>query len=403
MIYKYVAYQPDGRIVRGSVEAVNEERAEQTLAQAGSRVISLAPSPPRRLNLDEVMPTFFGVKRQDVIIFSRQLATLLEAGVPLLNRLTLLTEQAGEYPLSRVLAKIIEDLRTGGSLSHAVRKHPFVFPPLYARMIDVGERMGNPERILGHLAAYLEREQAVAARTTKALAYPATILVMALGVAALMIFVTLPPILRMFQEFKSVVPPATRFLIALLEFFQRYGVFLVLALAVITAIAVWYVGQPEGRRRWHLLLLKAPVFGPIVADSNLARVARMTSVLARGGVPLLEAMELTGQLIGNVVLRDALRRVGEQLSLGQGLAEPMSRNGLFPPMMVTMVRIGEESGTLDTRLETVADFLEAAVERRTEFLTSLIEPGLTIVVGLVIAFMAIAVIMPMFSLTTSVR
>lgn len=403
MIYKYIAYQPDGTIVKGTLDAASEELAEQALAQSSYHIISLEPGARKRLSLDELMPTFFGVKGQDVISFSRQLATLLESGVPLLNGLEILKQHVGNSALARVLAGITEELRLGSSLSDAIKRHPLAFPPLYARMTEVGERMGNLEQILRQLASYLEREQAVAGKTKKALAYPMAVLLMAIGVAVLLVLVALPPIISMFQQFKAALPPATRFLLALIEFLQRYGFFLALALGLLIAGAIWYTQQPQGRRRWHLLLLKMPLVGHIVANNNLARIARTTGVLIRGGVPLPETLELAQQVTGNEVLREALHQIRTELSLGHGLSEPMSRSRYFPPLMVTMVRVGEESGTLDSSLETVATFLEEDAAGKTDFIVSLIEPGLTILVGIIIGFIAIAVVMPMFSLTASFR
>ncbi|MFH1142042.1 MAG: type II secretion system F family protein [Chloroflexota bacterium] len=317
--------------------------------------------------------------------------------------LELLKEQAGNRPLGHVLTEVTDDLRKGSSLSDAIKKHPLAFSALYALMVEVGEMTGGLEKVLRQLATYLEREQTVAGKTKRALAYPVAVLLMALGVGALMVTVTLPPVVGMFQQFKTALPPATQFLLAMIDFFQAWGLRLAIALAALAAGAIWYIQRPEGRRRWHFLLLKTPLLGSIVADNNVARIARTVSILIRGGVPLPETLVLAQQVTGNEILRDVLRQVQVGLSQGRGLAEPMARSQYFPRLMVTMVRIGEEAGTLDSNLETVAAFLEAEVEGRTELIISLIEPGLTIVVGIIIGFLAIAVVMPMFSLTASFR
>ncbi len=402
MPYEYTAYTSTGEEVEGRIDVATEEAAETILWDSGL-TIAILQEARRRITLAELLPTYFGPKPKDVILFSRQLATLVESGIALLSALQLLTEQVSSKALRRVIEQIVEDIQKGVSLSEALEKHPYVFSSLYCRMMEIAERTGNLELILRRLATWMEKEQAVVSKMRGAMAYPAFILCMAIGLVAIIIAFTLPPMMGLFSEFGAELPWTTRLLIAVTEFATTYkfhGLIGGLAAAFITT---GYVSLPRGRRHRDWLLLKMPVIGKINIQGNVSRLTRTMSTLLRAGLSLPEIMDLTLQTIGNVVMREAIENLRTESLQGRGLSGPLAENKLFPRMFSQMVRVGEETGTLDSHLETLADFYEEEVDRAVNTLTSMMEPALTLFVGLIVGFVAVSVIMPMYSLMSSIN
>jgi type IV pilus assembly protein PilC len=397
MPYSYVAYTPTGEEVRGLLDVAMEEAAERILWDSDLTIVSLQEA-GRSASLAELMPTYFGPKPKDVILFSRQLAALVESGIALLPALQLLTEQVTNKPFQRVIGQVVEDVQKGISLAEAFQKHEYVFSPLYCRMMEVGERTGNSALILRRLATYMEKEQEVVSRMRAAMAYPAFVLLLAIGVVAIIITFTLPPMMGLFSEFGAQLPWTTRLLLAVTEFVTNYRFHMLAGGVAVAIISTWYVSLPMGRRHRDLLLLKMPIIGKINVQGNVSRLSRTMSTLFRAGLSLPEIMELTLQTIGNVVIRDAVESIRAESLQGRGLSEPLAANELFPKMLSQMVRVGEETGTLDSHLETLADFYEEEVERAVNTLTSMMEPALTLFVGLIVGFVAVSVIMPMYSL-----
>ena len=402
MPYKYVAYTKTGERVQGMVDATSEALAEEVLWQSDYIIASLRPARPGA-DLAQMMPTFFGVKPRDLIVLSRQLATLVESGIPILSGLQMLGEEVGNKTLSRALQAVIEDVREGESLSGALRKHPQVFPSIYSRMIEIGERMGNMEGILRQLATYMEKRESLTRKVRGAMAYPAFILLLAIGVVILMINVTLPGILGLYSEFEAELPVTTRILITITNFTTTHQSS-ILAVAVSTvALVSLYVRTPIGRRQRDLLLLKIPVIGSINIQSSISQLCHTMSILLRAGLPMSEIMDLIVQTMGNVVLRGALERVRTEMLQGHGLSRPISQEQIFPSLLVQMVRVGEETGALDSNLETLALFYEEEADRKINALTGMLEPALMLFVGGLVGFLAVSVIMPMYSLMGSMR
>lgn len=402
MSYRYVAFDSDGRRVEGQIEVGTEAAAEEALWEQGLTVAKLMPARPRQ-TLATLFPTFFGVKRRDLIIFSRQLATLLESGINILRALRLLTQQASRRAMREVLEEIVASLDRGQAFSAALAQHPLAFSELYARSIAVGERTGNLEDVLRQMATYLEKEQALLRKLRDALSYPLFVLVVAVGVVVLMLTVALPPMVDLFESFGAELPLPTRILIAASRFASAYGVYVLFGGLVLAALFAWWSGRPSGRRLRDATLLRMPVVGKVILQGQIARFARTTSTLIRAGLPLAEVMTLVIQTIDNVVVAEALERGRAALLAGQGLSGPLAAERLFPPLLAQMVRVGEETGTLEENLDTLVNFYEEEVDRSVQLLTAMAEPALTIVVAAVVGFIAVSMVMPMYSILSEIK
>ncbi|MEE8618544.1 MAG: type II secretion system F family protein [Dehalococcoidales bacterium] len=397
--YRYVASTTQGKMVKGTIKATSELAAERLLV--GQRLnpveVEVAPS---MFSLEEAFPTFFKVKLRDVTVFSRQLATLLRSGIPLLSALEIIQVQVGgSRAFTKILGSIAHDLRSGGSFSQSLSKHPRAFNDIYCRTIAVGEESGNLETVLTQMADFLETQSVMVQKVKKALTYPA--LVMGVGVVVVIILITvvMPQLLDMFSTMNVELPLPTRILIGLTNFLNANTLYILIAGVVLVALALWMVKQPTGRRLLDRLRLTVPIIGPPALMSELGRFARTLSVLVSAGVKLQEIMEIVPQATSNKVFRDALNQVHDRLILGEGLSVPMSNIDIFPPLLVQMVAVGEESNTLDYTMGVVADFYETSAEEKATAMVGMLGPLSTVGIALLVGFIALSVILPMYTLT----
>lgn len=394
MDYTYLGYTQDRQLVKGRISAANQLAASEMLTKLGYRVLSLKPVTSFLPDLGKLFPA--RVSSAEMITFSRQLALLLESGVNIIQALELLQAQTTDKALRRVLIEVVSNLRAGSSLSTALAGHPHVFSPLYRRMIAVGEQTGNLETVLRSLADYAERESATIAKLKQALTYPAIVVTLAIAVGAVMVTVLLPPLIDMFAKLGGELPITTRMLLAGMGFLNQYGLHLLVAIIAIITLGFLFSRTPTGRYLRDLLMLKLPLLGRLNLLTELARCCRSLSLLFRAGLPMPEVMTLTAQSANNRVIARALGEVEQEMLRGQGLAAPMRRRPVFLPLMVEMTRVGEETGNLDETLVIVAENYEIEAERRRQTLLSLIEPAMTIMVGLGVGFLALSVFMPIY-------
>ncbi len=397
--YRYEATTPQGKVVKGTLKATGEIDAERALITQGYTPTNVE-AVPSMWSLEEALPTIFRVKAKDVIIFSRQLATLLKSGISLLPAMEILQEQVtSSRAFTKILESTINDLRAGSSFSQAVSKSTKAFSEIYTRTIAVGERTGNLELVLNSMADFMEKQGEMTKKAGKALTYPMMILVVGIIVGIILMTVVMPKMMGMFTSMNVELPLPTKILISTSDFLTSYLLVIVIVVAVLVAVIVWLIKQPTGRRILDRMKLTAPLIGLPNLMAELARFARTMSVLIAAGLNLQEIMELMPQSTDNRYLRDALLRVNEGLILGEGLSEPMSRVELFPALLIQMVIVGEESNTLDFTMGVVADFYEVTAEEKMSSLVSMIGPASTIFIALFVGFIAISVLMPMYSIT----
>ncbi len=398
MTYQYRAYTLDKRIVQGTIDAPSERMAEEALYQAGyHRVLRLREIQPR-LNLKRLLPNMSRVRSRDVIDFSRQLATLLESGIPILTALQLLEKQAPAAALREIIAGLAEELRGGSSFSQALGKYPQVFPVTYCQMIRAREKTGHLEVALRQVADYIEKRAATTQGVKRALAYPSVVLALAIGVFALLIAVALPPLAQLFTALGAELPLMTRLLIATADFFVNYKLHLLVGLFSVTLLILGYMRLPAGKLAIDSLMLKIPVIGSINIQRNISHFCQTTSMLLEAGFLLPRIIDIVIPTIGNRIIGQALREVEDKLVQGQGLSQTMATVALFPQLLTEMVIVGEKTGTLGSNLASMADFYGKRVDQRVQTLVSMIQPSLIVVVGLLIGFIALSMITPLYSI-----
>ncbi|MBI2964683.1 MAG: type II secretion system F family protein [Chloroflexi bacterium] len=340
------------------------------------------------------------VTRRELMSFTRELTTLLEAGIPLVPSLEILVEQRQKKALGRVIDVMLSDLSAGMSLSGAMARHPKVFNNVYVKTIATSDHGAPIVAALQHASEFLESAASAVSQLKKAMIYPAIVMTLGLGVSYMMLTVTLPPMIGLFQGLDAGLPAPTRILIALSTFLQAFKLHLMIGLAV-TALAIYRFGKTErGRFLIHTWILKTPVISKIVLQSDVARTAAALSALTSAGLPLADSMDVAIDTASNEVVKRALRQARVRLIAGEGLATPLAETGVFPATLTQALRVAEDTGTLDTNLRKIAEFYKKDATEAVKTFGALLEPLSTVVIASLVGFMALAIIMPMYSILT---
>jgi type IV pilus assembly protein PilC len=402
MKFTYTAIKKDGSKIKGSAEAISKEELAHTLAKQGARPLSIQPQ-KKSLNL-----TIFEVKvkLRDLAGFTRQLSTMVSAGVPLTRAFNTLHDQTSNDMFKRTIGEIAKDVEGGISLGDAFQKHPKVFSDVYVNMVRAGEAGGILDEILKRLAVQLEGDASMRKKIKSAMTYPSVILVITIAAFfGIMIFVMpqLGEILKDLGGEDAELPVYTQALLGISDF-MRSNVFLVLGgvFAAVTLV-VRYIRTPKGKYQFHALLLKTPVMKSIVTKISIARFARTFSSLMAAGVGVLDALEVTGGAIGNKVIERELKNAAVDVKNGKLLSEPLSNSPHFPAIVAQMTAIGEETGQIDVILVKVADFYEEEVEATIDGLSSIIEPVMIVILGGMVGIIAISVMGPIASLSQNIK
>ena len=400
--YAYRAYTDTGQKRSGQVDAQGVSAAEQALWQQGLKIVELGPAPAKKTMAD-YFPSLFRISTADIVLFTRQLSTFVGAGIPMSRALSTIAEETGSVLFRRVLLDLLSDLEKGQNLSDALARHQGVFSPMYIDLVRVAELTGNLESTLKQLAAYMRRDMATLRRVRSAMVYPAVIAVVAAVVVVILVVFAMPAFVRIFAEFHVQLPLATRILLGIVSFLRTW--ILEIGGGVVALFAGYWLALRTTRGVYlrDRLLLRMPVFGTIVEAAILNRFCRTLSVVLKAGVPLGQTFDAVVTGTGNLVYERGLQTVREQMTSGEGFAGPLSRTRLFPPMLTQMVRVGEETGTLDSYLEQASDFYEEELDYRIRQMTSLIEPVMTVIVGIVVGFIAVALISAMYGLVGALK
>ena len=398
--YEYQVRDRSGKILKGRVDAASQGAVAGRLREMGLAAVSIEEVNTSGLRAEISIPGFGSnkIKLKDLAVMARQLATMINAGLTLLRALSILADQTGSKPLAKVLAQVRGDVETGFSFSAALIKHPNVFPPLMINMVKAGEVGGFLDHSLLSIADNFESEVKLRGKIKSAMTYPVMVFGMAvLGVTAMLLFIV-PVFAAMFAGLGGQLPLPTRILMWLSGLMK-----IVAPIAVVAAIAFsfWWRNHKNDqgvRDRLDPWKLKVPVFGPLFQKVAMARFTRNFGTMIHAGVPILQALDIVGETSGNVVIERASKAIQESVRRGESLSGPLAHHPVFPPMVVQMIAVGEDTGALDTMLQKVSEFYDQEVESTTEALTSLIEPIMIAVVGSIIGAMVIAMYMPIFKI-----
>jgi type IV pilus assembly protein PilC len=397
MDYQYIAYTPDKKLVKGRLSATDEAAAASVLNYGGYQLVSLTTKTPF-LNMGSVSGRFSRIKQRDIVMFSRQLALLLESGTDIVTSLELLQSQITNRGFKTILGEVASDIRGGTSLSNAMSKHPRAFSEMYHRTISAGEQGGNLEVVLRQVADYMERSVLTEKKIKSALSYPLMLAGVAVVVVIIIVAFVMPTFIDLYSAFDVKLPMATQMLINVSGWLIQYGLFLLLVVVAAGVLGYVYIRTPAGKYQFDKLMLTMPVIGRINILTELSRACRTMSLLFKVGLPLPEIMSMVIHGSSNKVMIEALTEVQQELIRGQGLSKPMGKNKLFLPLMVQMVGVGEETGNLDNTLTTVAQSYEVEADDRTSSAIGLIQPAMIIIIAIVIGFIAISLLSAMYSI-----
>ena len=397
MDFSYIAYTKDRKLVRGTLAATSEEAASRLLSYGGYQLLSLKQR-VRFLDLGRLLPSFQRVRPIEIILFSRQLALLLESGVDIVTSLELLQDQTTNSKFKEVIGQVASDIRGGSSLSMALSKHPKIFSQVYHRAIAAGEQGGNLEIVLRSMADFQERIVKTEKRIRNALTYPVIVLIVAAIVISLLFAFVLPTFTDLYSALGTDLPAMASILIDMTTWVTDYGLFLMGGFALVFVGLYMYVRTPPGKYWLDGVSLRLPVIGRILQLSELSRISQTISMLFRAGLPLPEIMTQAINVTSNKVIAEAVSGVQQELIRGEGLSKPMEKRSIFLPLMVQMVSVGEETGKLDDTLSTVAITYDVESEDRINNAIGLIQPIITVVIGLVVAFIALALVSSMYGI-----
>lgn len=403
MVYSYSVYTDDKKIVRGTIEAASEKTAEELLYQAGYHHILTLKETGHGVSVKKFLPSFSVVSSQHIIDFTYQLAALVKAGVPIMSSLYLLEEQADSNKLKKIIAGLASQLREGNLLSQALARYPRTFSTTYCQMIKASEATGNLEMALKRMAEYMEKEQAAQKKAGRALIYPAGVILMAIGAFCVLTIMVLPTLAKLFRSLGAELPGITRTLLAMSSFFSHYGFLIVGVLVGLIVLVYLMYRLPFGKEFCDTFVLKIPMFGRIIIQRNLGRFCITSSMLLSAGLPIPVILEVATNTLSNTFVRRKLSEVRKNLLQGQSLSQSMEKNTVFPHLLVEMASVGEATGTLDSTFSSLGEYYERRVEQLTHFLISMIEPALIITVGAIVAFLALSMVMPLFSLYKNIH
>ena len=389
-VFEWVGKDRQGRIVQGELRAAGEATAQNTLRRQGILVTKIKK---RKMSSGKK------IKPKDIALFTRQMATMMKTGVPLLQSFDIVGRGNPNPSVTRLLNEIRQDVETGTSLSIAFRRHPMYFDDLYCNLVEAGESAGILESLLDRLATYMEKTEAIKSKIKSALMYPISVIIVAFVVVTLIMLFVIPAFKEVFNSFGADLPAPTMFVIGMSEFFTTYWwlIFGILGGGIYFFLQAWK-RSPKVQVFMDRALLKLPVFGALIDKSCIARWTRTLSTMFAAGVPLVEALDSVGGASGNIIYKEATDKIQKSVSIGTSLAVAMTDANVFPSMVLQMCAIGEESGAIDHMLGKAADFYEAEVDEMVAGLSSLMEPIIIVFLGTIIGGIVVSMYLPIFKL-----
>lgn len=389
-----------GEVRKGTMEAESEDAVNQRL-----RAQQLQPSKVKKKGKELSFQIGTGVNPKDIVTFTRLFATMIDAGLPIVQCLDILQGQTDNKFFAAILRDVKASVEQGATFSDSLRRHPKVFDPLYTNLVQAGEVGGILDTILNRLAVYIEKAMKLRRQVRGAMVYPSIVLVVFMGVLTILLAFVIPGFQNMFKDFgaKDELPALTRVVMTVSHVFVSNFLYFFLGLTGIIVALTYLYRTPRGKREIHRLMLKAPVLGGVLRKIAVARFTRTLGTLLSSGVPILDALEIVAKTAGNVIVEEAIMFSRARISEGKNMAEPLMQTNVFPPMVVQMVGVGEQTGALDAMLNKIADFYEEEVDVAVSALTSLIEPALMVGIGGTVGVVLIAMYLPIFSIAGKIK
>ena len=385
---------------KGEIEATDENAVRGLLRRQGFKSIEVRKKPK---DLLEYLPFLKGkIKQKNVVVFCRIFSTMINAGLPLIQCLDLLAQQEQNKAFSKIIRSIKEDIEGGTSLTNALKKYPKIFDDLFVNLIAAGEAGGILDVILERLSNYMEKAMKLKARVKGAMTYPIAVLAISISVVALLLLKVIPVFQKMFEGMGGQLPGPTQFLVSLSEFAQHYFLYLVAVIVIIFIAFKRFYKTEKGRWIVDSLVLKAPIFGELLKKVAVAKFSRTLSTMMSSGVPILEGLAIVSKTSGNVVVENALLKTRQSIAEGRSIAEPLAETGIFPPMVVQMISVGEATGALDSMLNKIAIFYDDEIDVAVDSMTALLEPVMMVFLGGIVGGMIIAMYLPIFKLASVV-
>jgi type IV pilus assembly protein PilC len=399
--YAWEARARSGEMRKGVMEADDEEAVNARLRQQ-----QLNPIKVKKKAKDLNISFGSGVTTRDLVTFTRLFATMIDAGLPLVQCLDILSNQQKNKLFAGVLADVKNSVEQGASFSDSLRRHPKVFDELFVNLVQAGEVGGILDTIMNRLSIYLEKRQKLIAQVRGALVYPSVVVVVAGGVLTVLLTFVIPAFEEMFADFgggPEALPKLTRVVVAISHGFVSYLPFIVVGVIALVTSLIYTYRRPSGKRFFHKLQLRLPIIGPVMRKIAVARFTRTLGTLLQSGVPILDALDICARTAGNVIIQAAVNHVRQRISEGSNMAEPLASTGVFPDMVVQMIAVGEQTGALDQMLSKVADFYEEETDIAVAALTSSLEPIMMVGVGGMVGVMMIAMYLPIFSMAGNIK
>ncbi len=386
----------------GQTDGLNEEFVISLLKKQDIQVTSIKKKAGFKLDLSS-LSLGTGVKTRDLMIFTRQFATMINAGLPLVTCLDILGNQADNPALKKILLQVKSDVEGGSTFADALRKHPKVFDDLFVNLVAAGEIGGILDTIMNRLSAYIEKNEKIIKKVKGAMTYPLVVLGVAIVLVVGMLWKVIPMFEKMFKDFGGELPGPTQFVIDLSNAFLNHAFLIVGSIIGFVIAFVLFLKSKAGKEIFDRILIQSPVFGDIIRKSAVAKFTRTMSTMISSGVPILDGLNIVARAAGNVVVEKAILYTRDKISEGKNIAEPMMETKVFPPMVVQMIAVGEATGAMDTMMSKIADFYEDEVDTAVETMTSLLEPIIMVFLAIIAGGLVISMYLPIFSIAGAIK
>ncbi|MCX5854306.1 MAG: type II secretion system F family protein [Deltaproteobacteria bacterium] len=399
-VFLWEATSRKGEVKKGELEAADDNVVRVQLRRQGFKAITVKKKPK---DLAEYFPFLKGkVKEKEIVVFARIFSTMINAGLPLIQCLELLGQQEQNKAFAKIIISIKENIEGGSTLCDALRKYPDIFDELFVNLVAAGESGGILDVILNRLSAYMEKAAKLKSKVKGAMTYPASVLVISVGVVALLLLKVIPVFQKMFEGMGGELPGPTQFLVNASAFMQSYFMYMIAGVVAVGYAFKTYYKTANGTLVIDGLILKSPVFGPLLKKVAVSKFTRTLATMMTSGVPILEGLLIVSKTAGNKVIENAIQKVRQSISEGKTIAEPLAETNIFPAMVVQMIAVGEATGALDAMLAKIADFYDDEVDAAVDAMTALLEPFMMVFLGGVVGGMIIAMYLPIFKMASVV-